>query len=164
MKAAVGDRMVVASGTNDRPVRDGEVIEVRGPGGTPPYVVRWADNGHESIFWPGPDSHVSHPADESATATVPDADQPPHVKTWRVDVQLYQQGGSTTAHAVLHGDAPTAIAADGEARRRPGDYDVPEIGDEVAVARALRRLAERLHDVAANDIEAIAGEPVRLAP
>src|SRR5512132_2794720 len=31
----------------------------------------------------------------------------------------------------------------GETRRNPSDVDVPEIGDEVTAARALRRLADR---------------------
>ena len=38
MRAAVGDRMVVASQAVDRPVRDGEVIEVRGPDGSGPFL------------------------------------------------------------------------------------------------------------------------------
>ena len=37
--------------------RDGEVIEVRGDDGAPPYVVRWSD-GHEGLTFPGPDAHV----------------------------------------------------------------------------------------------------------
>ena len=37
MKAAVGDRLVVHSVHVDGPVRDGEIVEVRGPDGVPPY-------------------------------------------------------------------------------------------------------------------------------
>ncbi|MFF1871450.1 DUF1918 domain-containing protein [Kitasatospora herbaricolor] len=34
-----------------------EVVEVLGPDGTPPYRVR-AENGHETIMSPGPDTVV----------------------------------------------------------------------------------------------------------
>jgi len=34
---------------------------VRGPEGKPPYLVRWADTGHEALVFPGPDA-VIHPA------------------------------------------------------------------------------------------------------
>lgn len=37
--------------------RQGEIIEVRGPQGSPPYVVRF-DDGHESLMYPGPDAIV----------------------------------------------------------------------------------------------------------
>lgn len=39
-----------------------EIIEVRGPDGTPPYVVRHAD-GHEGLIYPGPDCVVEHGQD-----------------------------------------------------------------------------------------------------
>jgi hypothetical protein len=60
MFAAVGDRIVVLGVHEGVPVRDGEIIEVRHEDGSPPYVVRWSDNGHESLFFPGPDAHVQH--------------------------------------------------------------------------------------------------------
>lgn len=60
MHASVGDRIVVRGTYNDQPDRDCEVLEVRGPDGGPPYVVRWEDSGHEAIFFPGSDAHVQH--------------------------------------------------------------------------------------------------------
>lgn len=42
------------------PDRDAEILEVRGPDGRPPYVVRWSDDGHEGLFFPGPDAVVEH--------------------------------------------------------------------------------------------------------
>lgn len=57
MQAQVGDRLVVEGRTVDIKRRDGEVIEVRGEDGAPPYVVRWSD-GHEGLTFPGPDAHV----------------------------------------------------------------------------------------------------------
>lgn len=60
MFAAVGDRLVVRSQHLDGPVRDGEIIEVRGADGAPPFVVRWSDTGHETLVFPGPDAYVEH--------------------------------------------------------------------------------------------------------
>ena len=57
MQARVGDRIVVEGRTVGVARRDGEVIEVRGEDGAPPYVVRWSD-GHEGLTFPGPDAHV----------------------------------------------------------------------------------------------------------
>ncbi|WP_432476683.1 DUF1918 domain-containing protein [Nocardioides sp. GXQ0305] len=58
MQATVGDRLVVESNKVGSPRREGEIIEVRGPDGEPPYLVRWSD-GHEGLSYPGPDAHIS---------------------------------------------------------------------------------------------------------
>ena len=58
MHAKVGDRIVVPGTHVDDPVRDGEVLEVHGAEGSPPYLVRWSDNGHESLVFPGPSAHI----------------------------------------------------------------------------------------------------------
>ena len=60
MHASVGDRLIVHGTHVDDPVRDGEIIEVRGKNGEPPYVVRWSDDGHEGFVFPGPDATVQH--------------------------------------------------------------------------------------------------------
>jgi hypothetical protein len=60
MQASVGDRIVIRGHSVGEVNRDGEVIAVRGPGGSPPYVVRWGDTGHETLFFPGPDASVQH--------------------------------------------------------------------------------------------------------
>lgn len=60
MYAAVGDRLIVHSLHVDEPIRDGEILEVRGKDGTPPYVVRWGDTGHIALVFPGPDATVQH--------------------------------------------------------------------------------------------------------
>ena len=57
MRANAGDRLIIESNKVDSPRRVGEVVEVRGQDGAPPYVVRWAD-GHEGLTYPGPDAHV----------------------------------------------------------------------------------------------------------
>ncbi|MGF1661349.1 MAG: DUF1918 domain-containing protein [Kineosporiaceae bacterium] len=60
MKAQVGDRVLVQAAHVDEAVRDGEVVEVHGPDGEPPYLVRWSVDGHTSLFFPGPDARVHH--------------------------------------------------------------------------------------------------------
>jgi hypothetical protein len=54
MHAAVGDRLHVHSHSVGVHDRTGEILEVRGPEGSPPYLVRF-DDGHESLVYPGPD-------------------------------------------------------------------------------------------------------------
>jgi Domain of unknown function (DUF1918) len=66
MKAAVGDRITVRGHRIGEPNRDAQIIEVRGPDGEPPYVVRWEENGHETLFFPGTDAFVKHYDPESA--------------------------------------------------------------------------------------------------
>jgi hypothetical protein len=34
----------------------------RGERGTPPYLVRWLDDGHEGLFFPGPGAALRHRA------------------------------------------------------------------------------------------------------
>lgn len=60
MKAAPGDRIIVASTHVGEAAREGEVLEARGTGGGPPFLVRWTDDGHESLVFPGPDAHIKH--------------------------------------------------------------------------------------------------------
>jgi hypothetical protein len=53
-----GDRLVILSRQINKPVREGEILEVRGPSGGPPYRVRWSDTGHETLLYPGTDAQV----------------------------------------------------------------------------------------------------------
>jgi hypothetical protein len=65
MQATVGDQIKVLGHRTGQPDRGGEVREVRGSAGSPPYVVRWSDNDHETLFSPGPDATVQHAGDLS---------------------------------------------------------------------------------------------------
>ena len=85
-----------------------------------------------------------------------------HTKQWTIDVFVSEDGDNTNARAVLHGDAAEVISGTGFARRNPHDPSVPEIGDELAVARALRTLAENLPQVTADDISVSVGEDARV--
>ena len=60
MQAAVGDRLHVHANVVGHPGRTGEIVEVRGAGGEPPYLVRF-DDGHTALVFPGPDAIIEHP-------------------------------------------------------------------------------------------------------
>lgn len=87
-----------------------------------------------------------------------------HTRTWTVEVTITEDEAERRTHAaaVLHTDARTPVRGVGEARRRPADTEVPEIGDELATARALADLAYQLLDVTAGDIEQFTHRPVHL--
>ena len=65
--AAVGDEIVVDAMKLDAPPRKGEVLEVLGVGNQIHYRVRWDDDGHESVFYPGTTTHAVHPAGRAST-------------------------------------------------------------------------------------------------
>jgi hypothetical protein len=58
MKAQVGDHIVINSRHLGESARDGLVVEVHGADGEPPYLVKWADDGHTGLVFPGPDAHI----------------------------------------------------------------------------------------------------------
>ena len=60
MQAHKGDQLVIKGHHVDDPVRKGEVLEARGPDDTQPFLVRWDDTGHKTLFYPGTDCVVEH--------------------------------------------------------------------------------------------------------
>ena len=58
MQAKIGDHLVVKNHRVGVPDHECEVLEVRGPDGGPPYLVRWQDSQQEALFFPGPDAVV----------------------------------------------------------------------------------------------------------
>jgi|1186.fasta_scaffold122625_2 hypothetical protein len=88
-----------------------------------------------------------------------------HTRTWTVEVTISEDETERRTHAaaVLHADSRTPIRGEGEARRRPTDTEVPEIGDELATARALADLAYKLLDVTVGDIEQFTNRPAHLS-
>jgi hypothetical protein len=60
MRAVIGDKIVVRSHHVGEPDREALILDVEGVEGGPPYRVRWGDDGHESVFFPGPDAAVEH--------------------------------------------------------------------------------------------------------
>lgn len=86
----------------------------------------------------------------------------PMMKRWTVEIYIDEDEGRTYAEARLHSDADTHLVGVGRARLNPADDDVPEIGDELAVARALSDLGGRLLLTASNDIEWVTRTPANL--
>jgi hypothetical protein len=65
LRAAPGDRLVVSGHHQGEHARDGEVVEVQGEDGGPPFLVRWED-GTTSALYPGSDVSIQHfPKSES---------------------------------------------------------------------------------------------------
>ncbi|MCU0262822.1 MAG: DUF1918 domain-containing protein [Candidatus Nanopelagicales bacterium] len=162
MKASVGDRIVMAGEQVDRPTRDGVILEVRGQDGAPPYLVSWAD-GHTGLLYPGPGSVLrvqnfgEQAPQEPADASGAHSAAPTTAHQWTVRISLFE-GDDTTARAVLVADPLEGIRATGVSHRRAQDPPEPRIGDEVAVARALRHLADQLLERATSDIQDSTGE------
>ncbi|HEX4811640.1 MAG TPA: DUF1918 domain-containing protein [Nonomuraea sp.] len=65
MKATVGDRLVLEGTRGDSTRRKGLIVEVSHTDGSPPYLVRWLDNGHKSLIFPRPDARILHAAHRS---------------------------------------------------------------------------------------------------
>jgi|SRR5882757_97706 hypothetical protein len=57
MHASIGDRLHVHGNAVGQPDRTGEIVEVHGAAGAPPYLVRFED-GHTRLCFPGPDAVV----------------------------------------------------------------------------------------------------------
>ena len=158
MRAKPGDRIILAGELVDQPTRAGEVVEARGTDGGPPYVVRWED-GHTSTMFPGPGAVLR--VSDGASVAHTDVVARPELGTlreWTVRVSIFEKGDDTTATVALLADAPEALTAKGSSRRSTADPGVTHIGDELAVARALRRLADQLVATAEHEIEQTTGE------
>jgi hypothetical protein len=85
-----------------------------------------------------------------------------NVQTWMVEVLIAERDGQTHAEARLRTRDDTHLSAVGRARLRPTDRDVPEIGAELATARALADLSHQLLEAAVDDIEGVTHESVTL--
>lgn len=174
MRAKVGDRIVLAAEHVDGPTRDGKVVEVRGADGAPPYLVEWAD-GHRGLLFPGPGSVLRLGAEtlpaaraaggEQATAAEPAVPTPSRrTREWTIRVTV-QSGDDSVAHAVVVVDGTPEAEASGASHRSPSDAAAPLIGEEIAVARALRHLADEVLETATTQVMDSTGEAnVRIAP
>ncbi len=86
-------------------------------------------------------------------------DQDQARKDWTVAVDIDEHDGRTRAKARLHWGDQAAVGI-GVSRLDPRDRNVADIGDELAVARALADLARRMMTATVHDIEAVTNEPV----
>jgi Rv2632c-like len=83
------------------------------------------------------------------------------VKKWGVDVFIWEnEEGHTSVDARLVAeDRAISVVGHGSARRNPNDRDIPEIGDEMAVGRALADLGRNLSTAAEENLAATAQIP-----
>ena len=86
-----------------------------------------------------------------------------HARKWHVEIYIDEHDDHTRAEARLTTQDAAVTIGRGQARRNPHDTNVPEIGDELAAARALADLSHQLLDAAAQDIEDVTHRPVHLA-
>jgi hypothetical protein len=84
------------------------------------------------------------------------------MKRWNVEVLIGEMDDRTYAEAQLYDEIRDDLVGTGQARLRPAEPDIPEIGDEIAVARALSDLGHRLLATAAGDLEDATREHVSL--
>ncbi|HEU5269033.1 MAG TPA: DUF1876 domain-containing protein [Jatrophihabitans sp.] len=84
-----------------------------------------------------------------------------HTEEWKLYLYLDEQDGQTRATARLH-TRDTMLTGVGTAHRHPHDVDIPEIGDELAAARALSDLAHKLFGAAVTDIESSTHRPAAI--
>lgn len=85
-------------------------------------------------------------------------------RPWRVEINFTEDDEfKTRADAILNLGGRHHHGW-GQARRNPTDVDVPRIGEEVAAARALIRLAHQLLGAAENEIEDVERHPVHIHP
>jgi hypothetical protein len=61
MRAHLGDRLILKGIHVGDPRRIGIILDVPHPDGSPPYTVRWLDNGHEALVFPGTDATIEQP-------------------------------------------------------------------------------------------------------
>lgn len=83
-------------------------------------------------------------------------------KMWQVQIFVYEDADRTKAEAVLTTAAGTELRHTGLARLNPADRNVPEIGDELAVCRALTGLAHDLLEATVSDVERNSGQAVAI--
>jgi hypothetical protein len=82
-------------------------------------------------------------------------------QTTTVQIRLDEDDEHTEAHATIRLRERDFIAR-GTARRNPHDPNVPVVGEELAVARALSELSHQLLAAAAEAIEGFVGHRVTL--
>lgn len=71
MHANLGDTLHIRAHHIDVPDQWGRIIEIRGPNGTPPYVIEYPD-GHTCLMFPGPDALVEPKQPASGPDEVPE--------------------------------------------------------------------------------------------
>jgi hypothetical protein len=136
MSADAGDRIEVTTNTLGVPPRYGEVLERTGSS----LRVHW-DDGHESVFVP------------SSNCRIVDADHStgPTRLSCHIDIDVVEDSDECRATATLM-TTRGIVQASGRARRNPVDPAIPMVGEELAIGRAVRSLAEQLIAAGGDDL------------
>ena len=140
MDGRVGDRIVVKGRRVGEPAHSGEIIQVLGPSR---FLVRWVD-GRETVLVPGTDAAIERSTQSGDDRSVEELSLTVNLRIREDHDRCQVEAAVETASGVFSGT--------GEARRHPHDPEVPLIGEELAVARALAHLATVLEEAAREAI------------
>lgn len=136
MSADVGDRIEVTTNTLGVPPRYGEVVERTGSS----LRVHW-DDGHESVFVPSSNCRVVDDEDRGDLTRI----------TCHIDIDVVEDSDQCQATATLM-TTRGIVQATGRARRNPVDPAIPMVGEELAIGRAIRSLADQLITAGRDDL------------
>ena len=149
MEAHIGDHVIVEGAKVGLARRRGEVLEILHGAGGSRLRIRWEGNDHESVIAPGPDLHIE--AGEGGVDRI----------SLRIDISVTEDADHCEAVArVRMGERE--FSGWGRARRNPSDPEMPVVGEELAVARALSEVSHQLVVAAADSLESALGRPVAL--
>ncbi|HEX6569273.1 MAG TPA: dsRBD fold-containing protein, partial [Acidimicrobiales bacterium] len=107
-------------------------------------------DNHESLITPGSDMHVEAGAAEEYERV-----------SMRVDISITEDADHCDATARVR-VRDRDFSGWGRARRHPADPQMPLVGEELAVARALSDVSHQLVVAAADSLESALGRPVAL--
>lgn len=139
MSISAGDRIEVTSNVLGVPPRLGTVLAATGGAG---LRVQW-DDGAETVFVPAANCRVVSDDEEERTEVTLGC---------QVDVTLVEADDECRATASVETTRGT-LRADGIARRNPADPQIPMIGEELALGRALEHLGEQLVSAAHEHVK-----------
>jgi hypothetical protein len=129
--------------------RRGEVLEILQGAGGSRLRIRWEGNDHESVIAPGPDLRIE--AGKGGVDRI----------SLRIDISVTEDADhcEAVAHVRMR---EREFSGWGRARRNPSDPEMPVVGEELAVARALSEVSHQLVVAAADSLESALGRPVAL--
>jgi len=149
MEAHIGDHVIVEGAKVGLARRRGEVLEILHGAGGSRLRIRWEGNDHESVSAPGPDLRIE--AGEGGVDRI----------SLRIDISVTEDADHCEAVARVR-MREREFSGWGRARRNPSDPEMPVVGEELAVARALSEVSHQLVVAAADSLESALGRPVAL--
>jgi len=139
MDYRAGDRIEVTSNSLGVHPRMGSVLAAMGNGG---LRVLWDDH-HETVFFPASNCRVVPLAENEQMGSIR--------LGLHVDVDVVEEPDECRATAtVMTSRGP--MRAEGAARRKPQDPNIPMVGEELAIGRALVELGDQLISAASDDL------------